>query len=567
MQKRLTPTEANQTLLLRSVSWIGSLGFLSAGLVGAQTATAPEGAKTPLAPAEAKPNLEGVPLEAGFESAPAPEKIAPIEVAPEESQEPLTESAWQEPVPTQEAVEIPQPETSAEPESQPSAIEIPLEPAEDYSHSYIDETEYNLGATTPYDNPPAVVLQERSTGCEAVISGGSVPGSVCAAAESAPTNPPIPGTPQYTETPQNILLPGNTAVTPNDGLPNDGLPNDGLPNVGLPNDGLPNVGLPNDGLPDETPAYPVAVEESTDSYPTSESTYADYPLAEVAYPVSEFPAMNLGLFQLGANGLVLDTRKSNSSSVYNRFYNPEAIALRNSSIRLTSLPGNGNTSIIFPLSIPAPITSAFGWRIHPALGSSRFHSGTDLGAPTGTPVVAALAGQVSVANFLGGYGLAVVLQHEKATKETLYGHLSEILVKQGEEVKQGEVIGLVGSTGLSTGPHLHFEIRKLTAEGWANLDPGGQLEYALAQMVNNFQTTQANASLKRLKREVPEAKSAESVESETSESAIDEESVESVESETSESAIDEESVESVESETSESAIDEVSTLEEEDRPN
>ncbi|HIK30182.1 MAG TPA: M23 family metallopeptidase [Oscillatoriales cyanobacterium M59_W2019_021] len=205
------------------------------------------------------------------------------------------------------------------------------------------------------------------------------------------------------------------------------------------------------------------------------------------------------MFQVGANGLVLDIRRGDSSALYNRFYNPEAVALRNASIRLTALPGNGNTSIIFPLSIPAPITSAFGWRIHPALGGSRFHSGTDLGAPAGTPVVAALAGQVSVANFLGGYGLAVVLQHEKATKETLYGHLSEILVKPGDEVKQGEVIGLVGSTGLSTGPHLHFEVRKLTPQGWVNLDPGGQLEYALAQMVNNFRTTQANASLKRLK--------------------------------------------------------------------
>lgn len=497
MQKRLTPTEANQTLLLRSVSWIGSLGFLSAGLVGAQTATAPEGAKTPLAPAEATPNLEGVPLESGFESAPVPEKITPVETYPEESQELTVESSLTEPAPTEEAPESLAPEASAEPEAQP-------EPTEDYSHSYIDETEYNLGATTPYENPPAVVLQERSTGCEAIISGGSVPGSVCAAAEPAPTNAPLPGTPQYAENPQNPLLPGNTAVSPNDGLPNDGLPN-----VGLSNDGLPNVGLPNVGLPDETPAYPVAVDGSTDSYPTSESTYADYPLAEVAYPVSEFPAMNLGLFQLGANGLVLDARKGNSSSVYNRFYNPEAIALRNSSIRLTSLPGNGNTSIIFPLSIPAPITSAFGWRIHPALGSSRFHSGTDLGAPMGTPVVAALAGQVSVANFLGGYGLAVVLQHEKATKETLYGHLSEILVKEGEEVKQGEVIGLVGSTGLSTGPHLHFEVRKLTAEGWVNLDPGGQLEYALAQMVNNFQTTQASASLKRLKSGLIDPKSTE----------------------------------------------------------
>lgn len=144
----------------------------------------------------------------------------------------------------------------------------------------------------------------------------------------------------------------------------------------------------------------------------------------------------------------------------------------------------GNVGLLFPLSIPAAITSAFGWRIHPVMGESRFHSGTDLGAPQGTPVMAAFSGKVAVADFMGGYGLAVVLQHSNGTEETLYGHLSEIFVKPGEAVKQGEVIGRVGSTGLSTGPHLHFEFRKQTPEGWAVMDAGGALEFALAQFVN-----------------------------------------------------------------------------------
>ncbi len=164
MQKRLTSSDANQILLLRSVSWFGSLGLLSACLVGTQTATAQKG-KTPLAPAQ--PNLEGVPLEAGFESAPLPEKLPPVESYPEvesypkEYIEPAPEPYWEESAPVpQETWENPQPEVYTEPEYTPDPIEPQPEPVEDYSHSYIDSTDYDLGATTPYDNPPAVVLQE-----------------------------------------------------------------------------------------------------------------------------------------------------------------------------------------------------------------------------------------------------------------------------------------------------------------------------------------------------------------------------------------------------------------------
>lgn len=154
-------------------------------------------------------------------------------------------------------------------------------------------------------------------------------------------------------------------------------------------------------------------------------------------------------------------------------------------------PDNSNNSIIFPLSIPSPITSLFGWRTHPISGTEQFHHGTDIGAPMGTPVLAALAGKVAIADALKGYGLSVVLEHarpEKATQQTLYAHLSEIFVQPGEEVKQGSIIGSVGSSGYSTGPHLHFELRELTSEGWVTLDPGAQLEYALAQLVKNWET-------------------------------------------------------------------------------
>ena len=161
------------------------------------------------------------------------------------------------------------------------------------------------------------------------------------------------------------------------------------------------------------------------------------------------------------------------------------------SFQPTGESGSAIKGLMFPLTIPAPITSLFGWRIHPITGNQRFHAGTDLGAPLGTPVLAAYPGSVEVADYMGGYGLTVVLNHNKSTQQTLYGHLSEIFVEPGEWVGQGTVIGRVGSTGNSTGPHLHFETRQLTSEGWVAADPGVQLESAFAQLVKALQTAQA----------------------------------------------------------------------------
>jgi murein DD-endopeptidase MepM/ murein hydrolase activator NlpD len=160
----------------------------------------------------------------------------------------------------------------------------------------------------------------------------------------------------------------------------------------------------------------------------------------------------------------------------------------NLTVRPPALVGNGNFKLMFPLSIPAVISSVFGWRIHPVSNEPRFHSGTDLAAPEGTPVLAAFSGKVAIADFLGGYGLTVVLRHNRDTQETLYGHLSELFVKPGDTVKQGEVIGRVGSTGISTGPHLHFEFRQYSPnEGWVTLDPSQAIEYSLAQFVKDLQ--------------------------------------------------------------------------------
>jgi murein DD-endopeptidase MepM/ murein hydrolase activator NlpD len=171
---------------------------------------------------------------------------------------------------------------------------------------------------------------------------------------------------------------------------------------------------------------------------------------------------------------------------------PSARNFYNLTVRPPARLSNGNINLLFPLSIPAAITSAFGWRVHPIAGEMRFHSGTDIGAPEGTPVLAAFDGKVEIADFVGGYGLTVVLHHNKGTEQTLYAHLSELFVKPGETVKQGEAIGRVGSTGMSTGPHLHFEFRKLTQEGWVVMDAGSALEQALAQMLHSIQVAQVD---------------------------------------------------------------------------
>ena len=104
------------------------------------------------------------------------------------------------------------------------------------------------------------------------------------------------------------------------------------------------------------------------------------------------------------------------------------------------------------------LSCGFGPRKAPKAGASTNHQGVDWGTPTGTPVKASCGGTVTKAGWANGYGYCVCIAHEDG-KETRYGHLSKVLVKVGQKVKQGEKIALSGNTGVSTGPHLHFEIR------------------------------------------------------------------------------------------------------------
>ena len=107
----------------------------------------------------------------------------------------------------------------------------------------------------------------------------------------------------------------------------------------------------------------------------------------------------------------------------------------------------------------ARLSSSFGMRKHPILGFNKMHRGTDFAAPTGTPIMASGSGTVTRARWCGGGGNCVKIRHN-STYETIYAHMSKFArgVKEGKKVKQGQIIGYVGSTGLSTGPHLHYEV-------------------------------------------------------------------------------------------------------------
>lgn len=122
-------------------------------------------------------------------------------------------------------------------------------------------------------------------------------------------------------------------------------------------------------------------------------------------------------------------------------------------------PRSGAVSIpsIMPVSDPK-YTSGFGMRWHPISGGRRAHKGVDLAMPVGAPIHATADGTVAMAERFGGYGLYVQIEHG-GNLETRYGHMSRIAVAEGQQVRKGDVIGYVGSTGHSTGPHLHYEVR------------------------------------------------------------------------------------------------------------
>ncbi len=132
-----------------------------------------------------------------------------------------------------------------------------------------------------------------------------------------------------------------------------------------------------------------------------------------------------------------------------------------------ALDKNGPDAPVEPTVVSIPsimplrnskLTSGYGMRNHPVLRKRRKHNGIDLAAPTGTPVYATADGMITRANWFSSYGLYISIEHG-ADLETRYAHLSRIAVAGGQRVRKGDLIGYVGSTGRSTGPHLHYEVR------------------------------------------------------------------------------------------------------------
>ena len=140
----------------------------------------------------------------------------------------------------------------------------------------------------------------------------------------------------------------------------------------------------------------------------------------------------------------------------------EANALTGEIQRLMAANGNGSaeapSKYVWPCPSSKKITSKYGYRIHPIQKVKKMHTGIDIGAKKGTDIVAAAGGKVIMAKYYGGYGNCIIVDHGGGMS-TLYAHMSAYVAKEGDWVSQGQLIGKVGSTGNSTGPHLHFEVR------------------------------------------------------------------------------------------------------------
>ena len=344
--------------------------------------------------------------------------------------------------------------------------------AKDYNNTYIDPTDYNSGITAKYKAPSSVVLKERRTGCEAVLSNSrNLASNYCHklvrnttnTANSKNNNLRKP-TPSWMKKSQNL----NLAAVSSMGRSGKALRKNNS-----------KVGS----------RFSKRLSRTTTS--ARRTTKSINQNRFIPSPNNFLPGTTVSTTPIAPSGgalpLPLTAVKQVPRPTTIAYNIPLASVLPRIGYRPTiAYSGQG---MAFPLSIPARISSLFGFRIHPITGTRRFHSGIDLAAAMGTPIIAVESGRVETANWLGGYGLTAILKHNNH-QQTLYGHMSEIFVHPGQVVEKGTVIGRVGSTGNSTGPHLHFEVRQLTESGWVAVDPGVELNSSLAKLTSSLQTAQ-----------------------------------------------------------------------------
>lgn len=359
------------------------------------------------------------------------------------------------------------------------------------TNRYIDRTDYSIGSSDRNEKPASVILSDRSTGCRTVSRNGQLLSGICDVA---------------TPSPQTAMRQRTTRDIANKYTVNRDIAN-GV-TASQQTDSFSRT-LQEPRLAKVTTQALQLARVTTQALQLNEITPQEPQLAGVKRLPTQLVASNgsvkLGSVRLRLRGIPQSRQKMYSASSPRpvdllpaaSFSFPEGStssggqSYYNLTSRPEGRPNFGNANFMFPLAIPSAVSSLFGWRIHPITGDYRFHAGTDIGAPEGTPVLAAVAGQVITADFMGGYGLTVVVQRPDGKDLTLYGHLSEIFVQPGDQVEQGNVIGRVGTTGFSTGPHLHFEWRHQTPNGWVALDAGPNIEYALGQFVKSLQVAQA----------------------------------------------------------------------------
>lgn len=210
---------------------------------------------------------------------------------------------------------------------------------------------------------------------------------------------------------------------------------------------LVTVSLPLQARATEAAAPPLATTGSV----------SDVAVAAVSPVLIEAP---VGSVTIGAEGSVAGRKKYGNSTSVSGSASLITFSDRPPPVRSLAPAMNGSYSlgaVTLPLA-RSRLTSSFGARRHPVTGGQRLHAGVDLAAPAGTPVQAFADGVVVQAGWAGGYGLLVSVAHRDGS-QTRYAHLSRIAVNVGQRVGAGQMVGLVGSTGLSTGPHLHFERR------------------------------------------------------------------------------------------------------------
>jgi murein DD-endopeptidase MepM/ murein hydrolase activator NlpD len=354
--------------------------------------------------------------------------------------------------------------------------------ADSGKNSYVDTTNYNTNNPPPTNNtagqsktPPKVVITERTRGCSIVANGSQIQSNGCGGGSNRRQTTKVRTRSTATKQPTQNRS-GNsvrrTTTTNSDRVATRNQPVYRRSQLVVRKRLLDSINQ-NQVVVSSTNTKSYGKQLTNPNKNGRPLTVVSLPNEIQAVPLSEFANY------VAARNATANDRVSNQVTIQQTDDRVAAVNNNNDPARKTAL--------LYPLSIPARFSSPFGWRIHPITGAARMHSGSDIAAPLGTPVLATYSGRVEVANSMGGYGLAVTLRHANDTQESLYAHLSQILVQPGEFVEQGTVIGLVGSTGNSTGPHLHFEWRYLTTDGWVAVDAGQHLEYALDSLMQAMQ--------------------------------------------------------------------------------